>query len=628
MAHYDNSTSRYITFCDIPNVTEFRATFVYNFFVTDERTNASGNPRFQGGVNTDSRGRTNNKGKKFFKFRSTQKEVSEKTVQLQLPRYTLITFTGVSFNSSLAPGPDGDPDDSKYLEDPYYISHLNDETTMTTIRDAAYRTTDSHVRSRIYDRAELVSKLLDVDIADSTSATAAIINEDDTINENNLRDVITPLMTPGVTYVNEVGALLKPPIFSKASGFQATMFLDRRILMQTLGGNYERESITKRLNSAIATDDASSYLPTATTDGDGTSFMPTFLFTDPVQVGAPDSTRRAYCVGYIIERRQLGNTGQLLEQKTFYLPGRQTTSFIDTTVVYGATYVYSVRTVARIMMTVPGTQTDLLPYPFNMITVLIASSNCRPQTVTARETLAPKEPDGVFYRYNYDGGGLVLKWQLPVGKQRDTRYFQIFRRKTINDPFVCVAELDFDNSEVKSTRTELVNPSRVYKFSGPVLSFIDVEFDRQSSYIYALVAVDAHGLTSGYSTQTRVTFDRNRNKIDLDYISKAGAPKQYPNFFVDPDLDDNIFVDSLTQDSMMISNKHKLRVYFDPDATSYTRVGSFDNPQTTSENVTANTNDVIRSVTNDNARYKLHLINTDRQKSTSLEIAIEDLGSS
>lgn len=617
MAH-DNNESRHLTFCDVPNITTLNASFVYNFFVPDERTNDDGSERFNGQFHT-----YENKGKKNFVFKNTQKEVSEKTVQLRLPRYIVIDFTGVNVSGAGSLGPDVVVDSDKYLTETIYKNHINDGTSLTTIRDASYNMTDTYVRSRIYDRASLIANLLGEDVADAPTTTSAIVNEKPGINADKLQRVLTPLSTPGVVYVNEIGSILEPPVFSSAASFRASLFADRRTLRQLLSGDYQREGIAKRINSNYAHIDAQQYLPNARTDGgDSASLMPTFKYVDPVPVGGPSEDREAHCVGYIIQRRQLGTTGELLQERTFYLPGKASTSYVDTEVLYGATYVYSVKTVLKVTMTVPGTQVGTLGNSFQKLTVLIASSPSKTKTVVAREQVPPKEPDGVFFRYNYDGGGLFIRWQIPVGKQRDVKYFQIFRRKSIRDPFEVVAELDFDNSEIKSLRVEKVDSSRVYKFAAPVTSFIDTEFNRTSTYIYAVAAVDVHGLTSGYSTQTRVTFDRNENTIDLSYVSKAAAPKQYPNFFVDPDLDDNAFVDSLTQDAMMVSNKHKMRIYFDPDATTYTSP-TISAPA--GANIEVPSKPAVYTV--EKGHYKFNMINTDRQKSASVQIEIEDLGS-
>jgi len=108
-----------------------------------------------------------------------------------------------------------------------------------------------------------------------------------------------------------------------------------------------------------------------------------------------------------------------------------------------------------------------------------------------------------------------------------------------------------------------------------------------------------------------VSFDSPRNKIKLRNISRPGAPKQYPNFFIDPRLDENIAVDSFSQDALFDSGHKTARVYFTPDAKlSIDRDGNVSNVFTTSEK---------------SGRYKLHVMNVDLQTSTDVEIKIDDL---
>ena len=45
----------------------------------------------------------------------------------------------------------------------------------------------------------------------------------------------------------------------------------------------------------------------------------------------------------------------------------------------------------------------------------------------------------------------------------------------------------------------------------------DIDFTKDSVYIYAVCAIDARNLTSGYSLQMQVSFDKKSNKIVLNY---------------------------------------------------------------------------------------------------------------
>ena len=243
--------------------------------------------------------------------------------------------------------------------------------------------------------------------------------------------------------------------------------------------------------------------------------------------------------------------------------------------------------------------------------------------VETKETIPPLPPDGIFFKFNYNAKrGLIMSWQYPVGKSRDTKYFQIFRRKTIFEPFTCIAELDFNDAIVKSTRREKVNEERVFKFSGTRTVFEDTEFDRDSSYIYAIASVDAHGLSSGYSAQSRVTFNRPNNAIDLKFVSREGAPKQYPNFYVDPEEDETLSSFSLTQDLITSSGKQRVHIYLDTDCEVYRKHNGQSGASGAHEEYT-HTATRLPGAT-EGPVYKMHFINLDRQKDDSIEIRITD----
>ena len=240
---------------------------------------------------------------------------------------------------------------------------------------------------------------------------------------------------------------------------------------------------------------------------------------------------------------------------------------------------------------------------------------------------APEPPDGVLYRFNYEKGrGLLITWQVPSGKSRDVKYFQIFKRASIKSEFFCIGMLDFDDSEIKVMKPEYVRSDLVkrigryledgtFRVSRAQTYFEDTEFDRDhGSAIYAVCAVDAHGLTSGYSAQTEVSFDSLRNEIKLKSVSRSGAPKQYPNFFVDPDMDDNIAVDSFSQDAIFDSGRSVAKFYFTPDMITARDNDGNENRIVVTEDPSP---DIQRN-------YKIQIINLDLQKSTTAEIVVND----
>lgn len=179
----------------------------------------------------------------------------------------------------------------------------------------------------------------------------------------------------------------------------------------------------------------------------------------------------------------------------------------------------------------------------------------------------------------------------------------MFRRKSIDVPFELIAHLDFDDSVIRSPAQERIDPTLMTTFSAMPLMYIDAEFNKSSTYIYAIVSVDARQISSGYSTQIKVSFDSTKNKIKKEFVCYGGAPKQYPNWT----LKENFFVDSMKD-----SNHGNVNIYFNPEAYTLIRGNGEVIP-------------TFYSKTDDSlAKYVFQFINTDRLLEQKFEVAIDD----
>lgn len=578
--------SRYIGLFDVPDPKEIEVNFIYNFFVPDERINRSGNPVFQG-VPDD-----------------TQAEINNKVLQTKVPRYVEIKFTPTRSGNIVR-------QDVQHV-----VSHhselIQTEETITSDRDVLVTQTFPRISSKIGKKANLLASLVDPSIKGSIEKSKSITNVYEDIDQSMLQEALSAIENDGIVMVNQTGNITSKPVFESAENASINALFDRRILQASLGGDYTYESFTKTILRDKALSDALLYLPNAASDSGPGSSEPELMSISSEVVATHSSEITASTEGYMIERWENKLDGSEEEKKIYYIDGKDNTTFLDTAVIYGNNYRYSVRTVALIEMVIESPGNTKVTPGFYKTKFLIASKLSPPKTVKAVEKIPPKEPDGVFYRFNYDyGSGLFIRWQIPIGKQRDTKYFQIFRRKSIKEPFECIAELDFDDSVKKSPRFENINNDIKIMLKGPKTTFLDASFTRGSAYIYAVCAVDAHGLSSGYSAQSLVSFNKTSNELNLKNISRGSAPKQYPNFYIDPSLDSNVFVDSLTQDSMRVSKKFKINVYFDPDTARFTSKNG--------------TNSPLLATNSSKGVYKMHLLNIDRQKSETLEIKIDDL---
>jgi len=312
--------------------------------------------------------------------------------------------------------------------------------------------------------------------------------------------------------------------------------------------------------------------------------------------------------GYIIDKYEIHEDGTRTQRESIFLDGVMSSKAIDSKVKYGASYSYTVSAMTLVRATFDNTHGG---HSHIYSTWFLIKSRPSPQTVIkCIERVPPPPPDGIFYRYDYDTDSLIIDWQFPITPQRDVKKFQVFRRKSIDEGFTLLAQYDFNDSEVLWPMTEVINSDVDIKLEGSYTSYTDSQFDRSGDYIYTVVSVDAHNLSSNYGAQTRVKFNSQENKIDLSTISPPDAPKQYPNFFVSPDSAQNINTTRITEDVMLDSGHKTMRIYFDPEYLKIENGEGFDQK--------------FLTTTGDRGSYKFQILNLDRQKSRVLTLEIED----
>ena len=631
MGSYDTTIrpSRMIGVSDVPEVTGFTGKFVYNFFTRDELYNTNGDGRFHGSLEVITKN-----GKPLI-IDNFQKEVDASVLRSETPRFVELDWTPAQlYNeknvSDVVLGEEGFIKKNK--------SNINDETTMNSPLDAPVLKTDFALRNRIVEKLKLSRNILSTDESPlSAQQILQVFADVPEVDSKIAESLLAKLSFTDKSFVNEIRKIDRDSTFSKAEKYKRKINVDRRVGSMTFNPIFDKNQSMAYIadlffkdnhkNFALLRDEATSsnfelnlkVLPGKEklqgSNNSGLDFKPT-------------------TAGYIIERLTADKDGVFTNRskRNFYIDGKDNTKFIDTQVAYNRSYSYRISAVylVQFIASVPDDpktpENEAGKYRF---TALVRSTNTKPVVIEAVENIPPAEPDGVLYRFNYEHGkGLLINWQMPVGKQRDIKYFQVFRRRTIKEPFTCIAELDFNDTITKKgnkkmptiPRKEKIRGDRIYKFEFPRVFFNDVRFDRRSNFIYAIAAVDAHGLTSGYSAQVEVGFDRIKNVIKLKTISRAGAPKQYPNFFIDPDLDENISVDSLTADIMLSSKKESVHVFFDPDC----RVAEINQDETSTVKQQAERTEVAKSFNKLGATYVLNMLNVDRQLARNFKIKLNN----
>ena len=213
-------------------------------------------------------------------------------------------------------------------------------------------------------------------------------------------------------------------------------------------------------------------------------------------------------------------------------------------------------------------------------------------------------PTDFFIQWDYSLKKLVLSWNFPNDIRRHIKYFQVFRRKNVGSvrpaqlPFELVKMYDFNDLQQAS--------GVIYNIAGNVFKFvngedaIDMSVVTRVNDIYAVAAVDAHGITTNYSNQIGVKFNVQRNTIGRVDISEPGAPKPYPNLYLNKDT----FIDTIKNEGYS-----QVTVVFNPEYIDLQRQSGEDL-------------NVLRYGP-DNF-YRLQLINTDLQQDQFIDIKITD----
>jgi hypothetical protein len=322
-----------------------------------------------------------------------------------------------------------------------------------------------------------------------------------------------------------------------------------------------------------------------------------YVSLENMQSNTSTTQAEAKVIGFIIDKVEVLPNGQAVKHEPIVLENPYVSTAVDYNVKYYSTYAYTMRTVAE--FTVPS----IVEGTNELVTakMLITSHPTRQWHVHCVDLRVPPSPTDFGFHFDHQQRRLVLSWTYPPTPERDVKKFQVFRRKTINEPFQLMQVYDFDDSQVKAEVNERYSPGLVIQNTSPTLMWMDPDFTRDGKYIYALATIDAHGLSSNLSEQFEVGFDRFKNRVTKRRISSSGAPKPYPNMYLDTDT----FVD------LMHDSGHKtMKVAFDPDHLSL-----YNDQQQDLR---------LLTTTKQGGKYRVSIINTDIQKEQVLDITLDD----
>jgi hypothetical protein len=562
--------SKQIFVVDLPEVQEFTGRFQYNFFVPDERVNDTGGVPLQFLQKTS------------FEFDAYFYKYSD----TKLPRYVSFTFKPtvsqlkksqpvVKQKSSNKGNLISSNIDNVMTEDEFSVSSFTSllfhdpnaddklhSLVSGSVSHAKYLQTENYKKyddlttlksiiKKSGERSEILEKSLNLN---QRKSGTRFFNKGNQFSDEQIEALKSVTVAAQVNnkYMNELvlRALSDPDV--QYTGELAD-------LVEVSKGKFSEA--LKDANSVISDDDYESFV----------KYIEVLPVDSSDQISADSEI-----VGYIIDKFEITEDGKRVIHPSIVIENSNATTAYDARVRYGSKYTYSIRSVA--LLTIPAID-DLSNKTVN-VKILVSSKPSSRVTITAHESVAPPPPVDVSFTWDYErvnlttaefdsntqsfvpntgiAGSLMIHWSFPVNSQRDIKKFQVFRRSSVNHPFELVKEYDFDDSVVKFESHESFEDELTEVVSSAKTFFYDDDFIKESVFIYSVVCVDAHGLSSNYSAQYEVKFDEFKNKLVKTLISHTSAPKSYPNLYVENELMRNSVL--VNGESSKIAN-----IYFNPE---------------------------------------------------------------
>lgn len=317
----------------------------------------------------------------------------------------------------------------------------------------------------------------------------------------------------------------------------------------------------------------------------------------------------AQIVGYLVQKTEVLANGTTQKFPNIFIDNpAHFSEFIDHRVRYGAVYNYKLRSIAKVRAVIKTINQADGGVSFAIGEFLIASDG-EVVSVKCDEHIPPPPPIRVRARVDHERRKPVITWEFPFVKQRDVKRFQIFKRNNLDEPFTLLAEYDFDDSFDRVVPLEVAQEDSLKTFRAPVRNYRDDDFNLgYDTAIYAIACVDAHGMSSNYSAQIMINYDKYTNRLHTNVVCNEGCPKPYPNLHLTQDF---------FEDIIRTSGKLRCTLFFDPEyADVYKMV---DTPTDT-----VKTSLELFKTSDVDFNYTLQFINLDMQQDKIIKIKIVD----
>jgi hypothetical protein len=567
---------------DVPEVQGLTAEFQYFYWTADEYENGLGSSKAA-----------------LQQLPSETFDASFVSLTRRLPRLIKLNWRPVTLNRSVS-----QPQNPIKIRD--FLSKLHSEETFTSndFTTFHYQDTGADLRLKFFvDRfAALLPNLETVNSADEV---IGLINSQtsDQVTAQFLAEIISNLSRQGVEFRDRTQA--ETSVLNRMKNVALNTRLNNRFLVP-IAKTVKEDSVgvfADELSSDTFTNKIETIQNAAISNANSNLLSPldyefevlSYVGYRPVDTNGYEPSVES--LGYLLEKREIRSDGTQEQHPPVIIENPFVSTTYDGQVRYNSVYYYRIRGICLVEVRAVDevTKQNLL------VSFLVGSKFSPEKKVVTVENVPPPPPADFNVAWDYGERALRCTWNLPSNPQQDIKYIQLFRRKSIADPFQLIKMWDFNNTQTRVTLSEYPLPELVERVPEFVGIYLDREFGKDSNYIYAVAAIDAHGLCSNYSLQLQVGFDRFENRLIKKLVSVSGAPKQYPNAYLNADT----FVDTIKD-----SGHTNIRVVFNPDYLNLVNGTGADLKLLKTSRV--------------NGKYKLQLINVDLQTQQNIDITLQD----
>ena len=618
---YDTFTSRPADKINLPEVVSAQATFVYNYFTRDERVRNSKENFNERLVSLDA---------------SNTADIFHQLKNKKIPRYVKIKIKPPKIENSLISTVPVNQLDFDFQSS---LNKIVTEGTTSSEVFTGVELIDTGKESNIYSILKGSAFFYDLPTERLSQKESAELLHSTLKEKESIEGVDKKLIVEAMTNISSEGYTLAPsdvspeianfandPIGKQSFSVQFNNLLMADVIANStiIPDNVYQDEVRglEKFSRDIKSELLSS-IPPANTFKEADYDLQVDAITQK-NITGPQSFVDEFIkkfpeikfIGYIIEKYEVLPNESVNFISRLFIQGHNSTYAIDNDVRYGGSYFYKIRSLCSVKVIASSEHKDDSSLNQNVLATMLMASEGVLAGVTCVEKVPPPPPNSMRITFDFEVIKPRITWQFPLNKQRDIKRFQIFKRFATNQPFTLLKEYNFDDSFVKGGVSEIAIDESIEELSGPRLSFVDMTHKEGEKPIYTVACVDAHGMSSNYGPQLQVERDKYTNRVHRKVISREGAPKPYPNMFLNVDA---------FEDCMKVSGYDRINVFLDPDHYKVTKYKKLNN-QTNGELVSEIDLGLL-AIDPKKARYKIQLINVDNQKDQIINIKLQNFAS-